>query len=126
MKYQRPALGMLLAVQGAFIIAGALIVAFSVSPLFPLDQLIGADASIAAVVLGAAFIMSFRTPTRAWVNLAILYEGVTIVTQLYKYFTDYGTRLSVTTMVISGLFLIAFAVFYPRSGEVRINEAVPA
>jgi hypothetical protein len=126
MKYQRAALGMLLAVQGAFIIAGAVIQAFSVSALLPLDQLIGADASIAAVVLGAAFIMGCLNPTRAWVNLAILYEGLTIVTQLYKYFTDYGTRLSVTTMVVSGLFLIGLAVFYPRNGEVRINQAVPA
>lgn len=114
MEHRKAILGVLLALQGALIIAGALIVAFSVSALYPLDQLFGADASIAAVVLGAALIMGFRTPTRAWVNLALLYEGLTIAVQLYKYFTNYGTRLSLTTVVISVIFLVAFGVFYPR------------
>jgi hypothetical protein len=40
---------------------------------------------------------------------------VTIVVQAYKYFTNYGTRLSILTMVISAMFLVAFAAFYPRT-----------
>ncbi len=114
-EHRHAILSILLVVQGAFILVGAALVAFSSSALYPLDQLFGADASIAAIVLGAAFIMAFRTPSRQWVNLALLYEGLTIVVQLYKYFTNYGTRISITTTVISIIFLAAFAVTYPRT-----------
>lgn len=123
---RRAVLGILLALEGALIIAGAVVVAFSVSALYPLDQLLGADASIAAVVLGAAFIMTFRNPTRSWVNLAILYSSLTIVTQAWKYFTTYGTRPSVLTMVISAIFLAGFVALYPRHEPVASTTAVPA
>ncbi|MHB8509258.1 MAG: hypothetical protein ACYDGR_11510 [Candidatus Dormibacteria bacterium] len=125
-EHRRAILGMLLAIQGALIIAGAVIVAFSVSALYPLDQLLGADASIAAIVLGAAFIMAFRTPTRAWVNLALMYEGVTIVIQLYKYFTNYGTRPTILTTVVSALFFVAFLALYPRTAAVAATTTQPA
>jgi ABC-type sulfate transport system permease subunit len=122
---RRAILGILLAVEGALIIAGAIVVAFSVSALYPLDQLLGADASIAAVVLGGAFIMSFRNPTRSWVNLGILYSALTIAVQLWKYTTAYGTRPSILTMVVSAIFLVGFLALYPRHEAVG-TTAVPA
>ncbi|MFN2463715.1 MAG: hypothetical protein ABR573_07430 [Candidatus Dormibacteria bacterium] len=123
---KRAILGLLLALEGVLIIAGAVVVAFSVSALYPLDQLLGADASVAAVVIGAAFIMTFRNPTRSWVNLAILYSALTIAVQLWKYTTSYGTRPSLLTMVISAIFLVGFLALYPRNEAVASTEAVPA
>ncbi|HEV3231127.1 MAG TPA: hypothetical protein VG245_02605 [Candidatus Dormibacteraeota bacterium] len=116
---------MLLALQGALILAGAVVLGFSASAIFPLDQVFGTDASVAAIVLGAALIMAFRAPTRSWVNLALLYEGLTIISGVWKYASNYGTHLNVTTMVISALFLIAFGVLYPR-GDSPVHTTASA
>jgi hypothetical protein len=119
-EHRHAVLSVLLALQGALILAGAVVLGLSASAIIPLDQIIGVDASIAGLVFGAALIMAFRHPGRTWVNLAILYQGLTIISQLWKYLTNYGTHLSISTMVVSAIFLILFAIFYPRA-EVEVT-----
>jgi hypothetical protein len=90
--------------------------------ILPLDNLVGADAGVAAVVLGAAFIFALRTPTRAWINLAIMYNALTLVFGLVRWAT-FGGQLTPTAMAVSILFLVAYLVCYPRS---HVMEASPA
>ena len=78
---------------------------------------------MAAIVLGAAFILAFRTPNRNWVNLAIMYEALAIISQLWKN-NGFTMRPTWTTTVVSGIFLIAFAAFYPRADD--STEMTPA
>lgn len=122
--HRRAILAALLAVQGALILVGAVIVAFTGTTLFPFDALVGADASVAAIVLGAAFIMAFRMPTRTWVNLAILYEVLTIGMQFVKIGVSLTDGTGVTSIIISALFLVALLVCYPRSESVIVAPAV--
>jgi hypothetical protein len=123
-EHGRKIRSVLLALEGALILLGATLVAFTGEAMFPVDTVIGIDAGVAAMVLGAAFILAFRTPTRAWINLAILYNALTIVLQGWKYTTNYGVHLQLTQIVVPVLFLIGFAVFYPREVEIQTHVAV--
>src|SRR5258708_27509758 len=78
------ALSILLVVQGALILVGAVLLGLTGSIFSPLDSVVGADASIAAIVLGAAFILAYRTPSKVWLNLAIMYNALAVVAQLWK------------------------------------------
>jgi len=115
-EHRRAVVSVALAIQGALILVGAVLVGFNGSLSAPLDNVVGAEASVAAIVLGAAFILAFRTPNRSWVNLAIMYEALAIISQLWKN-NGFTMRPTWTTTVVSGIFLIAFAAFYPRADD---------
>jgi hypothetical protein len=115
-------LSILLLVQGALILTGAVLLGFSASLSAPLDSVVGTDASVAAVVLGAALILAFRTPVRTWINLAIMYEVLTIVAQLWKVNGNFGTHLTWATTVVSAVFLAAFVLLYPRGESMQLTH----
>jgi len=122
-EHRRAVVSVALAIQGALILVGAVLVGFNGSLSAPLDNVVGAEASVAAIVLGAAFILAFRTPNRSWVNLAIMYEALAIISQLWKN-NGFTMRPTWTTTVVSGIFLIAFAAFYPRAdGSLEMSPA---
>ena len=119
-EHRRAVVSVALAIQGALILVGAVLVGFNGSLSAPLDNVVGAEASVAAIVLGAAFILAFRTPNRNWVNLAIMYEALTIVAQLWKN-NSFTMRPTWATAAVSAIFLLGFLALYPRgeSGELR-------
>ena len=121
-EHRRRALGMLLAVQGALILVGAVLLGFTGSVFSPLDNIVGTEASVAAIVLGAAFILAYRAPARVWINLAMMYEALTIVAQLWKNnsFTMHPTW---ATTVISAIFLVCFVVLYPRGESMEMRPS---
>src|SRR3984893_12908458 len=121
-EHRRAGISVLLAIQGALILMGAVLSGFTVSVFVPLDNIVGAEASVAAIVLGAAFILAFRAPTRSWVNLAIMYEALAIVAQLWKN-NGFTMRPTWTTTVVSGIFLIAFVAFYPTTDSMEMRPA---
>jgi hypothetical protein len=92
----------------------------------PFDYFVGVDATIAGVVLGAAFMLAFRTPTRQWINLAVLYEVLTIVAGVFKFGTSTAVQLTPMTMIISAVFLVAFLACYPWSSSAANPEVSPA
>jgi Na+-transporting NADH:ubiquinone oxidoreductase subunit NqrB len=101
---------------------GAVLIGVTGTVLAPLDNVVGAEASVAAIVLGAAFILAFRTPTRAWVNLAIMYEALAIVAQLWKN-NSFSMRPTWATTAVSAIFLIGFLAFYPRGESPEVRPA---
>jgi hypothetical protein len=115
-------LSILLLMQGALILVGAVLLGFQGSVFAPLDSIVGADASVAAVVLGAAFIMAFRTPVRTWINLAIMYEALTIVAQVWKVNGNWGANLSWATTAVSAVFLVLFLLLYPRGESMEMTQ----
>ena len=121
-EHRRAVVSVALALQGALILVGAVLVGFNGSVTAPLDNIVGAEASVAAIVLGAAFVLAFRTPTRAWVNLAIMYEALAIIAQLWKN-NGFTMRPTWTTTVVSGIFLICFIAFYPRADSMEMTPA---
>src|SRR5258708_11430987 len=76
------ALSILLVLQGGLILVGAVLLGLTGSVFAPLDSVVGADASIAAVVLGPAFILAYRQPTKVCLHLAILYNASAIAAHL--------------------------------------------
>jgi len=116
-EHKQRIVSVLLGVEGGLILLGAVLVGLTGTAIFPFDSFVGTDASVAALVLGAAFVMAFRTPTRTWINLAILYNALTIVFGLVKWGTNFGIRLTLTSTIVSCIFLVCFVVLYPRSGE---------
>jgi Na+-transporting NADH:ubiquinone oxidoreductase subunit NqrB len=121
-EHRRAVVSVALALQGALILIGAVLVGFNGALSAPLDNIVGAEASVAAIVLGAAFILAFRTPNRTWVNLAIMYEALAIVAQLWKN-NGFTMRPTWTTTVVSGIFLIAFVAFYPTTDSMEMRPA---
>jgi hypothetical protein len=121
-EHRRRALSVLLALQGALILVGAVLLGFTGSVFAPLDNVVGTEASVAAIVLGAAFILAFRAPARVWINLAMMYEALTILAQLWKNnsFTMHPTW---ATTVVSAIFLVCFAVLYPRGESMEMTPS---
>ena len=122
-EHRRAVLGILLAVQGGLIILGAILVAVGATSILPFDNIVGSDASVAALVLGAAFILAYRTPTRAWVNLAVMYNALVIVLGLLRWTQNFGVRLTPTAVLLSVVFLVGFLVFYPRGHAMEMSAA---
>lgn len=121
-EHRTRALSVLLAVQGALILVGAVLLGFTGSLLAPLDNVVGSEASVAAIVLGAAFILAFRTPTRVWINLAIMYNALAIVAQLWKN-NNLSLHPTWATTVIAVIFLVAFVVLYPRGEAMELRPS---
>jgi hypothetical protein len=121
-EHRNRVLSILLLVQGALILVGAVLLGFSGSVFAPLDNVVGTDASVAAVVLGAALVLAFRTPVKTWINLAIMYEVLTIVAQLWKVNGNFGTHLTWATTVVSAIFLAAFILLYPRGEAMEMTH----
>jgi hypothetical protein len=121
-EHKTRALSILLLVQGALILVGAVLLGFQASVFAPLDSVVGTDASVAAIVLGAALIMAFRTPVRTWINLAIMYEVLTIVSQVWKVNGNWGAHLTWATTVVSAIFLVAFLLLYPRGESLEMTH----
>ncbi len=121
-EHRNRVLSILLLVQGALILVGAVLLGFSGSVFAPLDNVVGTDASVAAVVLGAALVLAFRTPVKTWINLAIMYEVLTIVAQLWKVNGNFGTHLTWATTVVSAIFLAAFVLLYPRGESMEMTH----
>jgi hypothetical protein len=121
-EHRNRVLSILLLVQGALILVGAVLLSFSGSVFAPLDNVVGTDASVAAVVLGAALVLAFRTPVKTWINLAIMYEVLTIVAQLWKVNGNFGTHLTWATTVVSAIFLAAFVLLYPRGESMEMTH----
>ena len=121
-EHRRAGISVLLAIQGALILMGAVLSGFTGSVFVPLDNIVGAEASVAAIVLGAAFILAFRTPNRTWVNLAIMYEALAIVAQLWKN-NGFTMRPTWATAAISAIFLIGFLALYPRGESAEMRTA---
>jgi|GEM_PF-4472503 hypothetical protein len=121
-EHRNRVLSILLLVQGALILVGAVLLGFSGSVFAPLDNVVGTDASVAAVVLGAALVLAFRTPVKTWINLAIMYEVLTIVAQLWKVNGNFGTHLTWATTVVSAIFLAAFVLLYPRGESMEVTH----
>lgn len=118
---RRRALSILLALEGALILVGAVLLGFTGSVLSPLDTVIGADASVAAIVLGAGLILAYRHPHRMWVNLAIMYNALTIVAQFWK--GGSFAQQSMTATIVSVVFLVLFALLYPRGESMEMAES---
>ena len=116
------ALQVLLVLQGALILVGAVFLGLTGSVLAPLDSVVGADASIAAIVLGAAFVLAYRTPTKAWLNLAIMYNVLAIVAQYWKGNSGWGIHSTTSTTVVSVIFLAAFLLLYPRGESMEMTH----
>ena len=121
-EHRNRVLSILLLVQGALILVGAVLLGFSGSVFAPLDNVVGTDASVAAVVLGAALVLAFRTPVKTWINLAIMYEVLTIVAQLWKVNGNFGTHLTWATTVVSAILLAAFVLLYPRGESMEVTH----
>lgn len=121
-EHRNRVLSILLLVQGALILVGAVLLGFSGSVFAPLDNVVGTDASVAAVVLGAALVLAFRTPVKTWINLAIMYEVLTIVAQLWKVNGNFGTHLTWATTVVSAILLAAFVLLYPRGESMEMTH----
>lgn len=115
------ALSILLVVQGALILVGAVLLGLTGSIFSPLDSVVGADASIAAIVLGAAFILAYRTPTKAWLNLAIMYNALAIVAQYWKGNSGWGIHSTVSTTIVAVIFLVLFLALYPRGQAMEMH-----
>ena len=122
-EHRRAILGVLLAVQGGLIILGAILVAVGATSILPIDNVVGADASVAALVLGAAFILAYRTPTRAWVNLAIMYNALTILLGVLRWTQNFGVRFTPMAVLLSVVFLAGLLVFYPRGHTMEMSPA---
>ena len=76
-------LSVLLAMQGALVLLGAILLGLTGSVIFPFDTLVGADASVAALVLGAGLVMTYRhrpVPGSTW-HRATIRRGRPVVTQ---------------------------------------------
>ena len=116
------ALSILLMLQGAVILVGAVLLGLTGSVIAPLDQVVGADASIAAIVLGAAFILANRTPTKSWLNLAIMYNVLAIGAQVLKINTNFNIHTNWSTTVVSAVFLVAFLLLYPRGESMEMTH----
>ena len=123
-QHRRALASVLLGLQGGLILLGAVLVGMTGTAWFPFDSLVGTDASVAALVMGAAFVLAIRTPTQTWINLAILYDVLTIVVQGVKYGTGYGVTQWVSAIAISAIFLILFLVAYPY--REKVGAAHPA
>ena len=121
-EHRRRAISVLLAVQGALILVGAVLLAFTGSAFAPLDNVVGSEASVAAIVLGAALILAFRAPARIWINLAIMYEALTIVAQLWKN-NSFSMHPTWGTTVVAAIFLVCFAVLYPRGESLEMTPS---
>jgi len=115
------ALSILLVVQGALILVGAVLLGLTGSIFSPLDSVVGADASIAAIVLGAAFILAYRTPSKVWLNLAIMYNALAVVAQLWKVSGGWGIHSTTSTTIVSIIFLVLFLALYPRGQAMEMN-----
>ncbi|HXA43511.1 MAG TPA: hypothetical protein VNV65_11450 [Candidatus Solibacter sp.] len=87
----------------------------------PLDSIVGADASIAAIVLGAAFILAYRTPNKTWLNLAIMYNALAVVAQLWKGSGGWGIHSTTSTTVVAVIFLVLFLALYPRGEALEMH-----
>src|SRR5258708_28549704 len=115
------ALMILLVVEGALILVGAVLLGLTGSIFSPLDSVVGAHASIAAIVLGAAFILAYRTPSKVWLNLAIMYNALAVVAQLWKGSGGWGSPSPTSTTKRPGSFLVLFLCLYPRCGPLELN-----
>jgi hypothetical protein len=116
--HKRAIRSVVLALQGGFILLGGALL-FTLSPIsVRLDGWFGSDGAVAAIVFGAILILAFRTPTRTWVNIAILYEALAILSWAYNYFSSLGTHLGIVVPVISAIFLILLGLTYPSASEV--------
>ncbi|HEY8740442.1 MAG TPA: hypothetical protein VIN56_07610 [Candidatus Dormibacteraeota bacterium] len=116
--------GVLLALQGGLIILGGAL-QFVASPLTPrLDQLSATDITMASIAFGAGMILAFRQPQRPWVNVAILYNALTLLAWAYNYFGNNGLHMTPVVAVVSLLFLIGLGVTYPRG--IDRNPTEPA
>ena len=122
-EHRRAILGVLLAVQGGLIILGAIVVAVGATSVLPIGNVVGADASVAALVLGAAFILAYRTPTRAWVNLAIMYNALTILLGVLRWTQNFGVRFTPMAVLLSVVLLAGLLVFYPRGHTMEMSPA---
>jgi hypothetical protein len=116
------ALSVLLVLQGAVVLVGAVLLGLTGSIVAPLDSVVGADASIAAIVLGAAFIMAYKTPTRAWLNLAIMYNALAIVAQVWKFNGSFNIHSTWSTTIVCAIFLVGFLVLYPRGESMQMTH----
>jgi hypothetical protein len=119
---RRRALGILLALQGALILVGAVLLGFTGRVFAPLDNLVGTEASVAAIVLGAALILAYRAPARIWINLAMMYEALVIVAQLWKS-NSFSTHPTWATTVVAAVFLVCFVVLYPRGESMEMTPS---
>lgn len=116
---RRRALGIILALDGALILVGAVLLGISASNIFPIDTFVGTNASVAAIVLGAGLVLAYRAPSRMWVNLAIMYNALTVVAQFWNG-ADLGVQKSSTATIVSVVFLVLFAVLYPRGESMEM------
>lgn len=121
-EHRRRALSILLALQGALILVGAVLLGFTGSVFAPLDNLVGTEASVAAIVLGAAFILAYRAPARVWINLAMMYEALAIVAQLWKN-NSFNMHPTWATTVVAAIFLVCFVVLYPRGESMEMTPS---
>ncbi len=115
------ALSILLVLQGGLILVGAVLLGLTGSVFAPLDSVVGADASIAAIVLGAAFILAYRTPNKAWLNLAIMYNALAVVAQLWKGNNGWGLHATTSTTIVAVIFLALFLALYPRGQAMEMH-----
>jgi hypothetical protein len=115
------ALSILLVLQGGLILVGAVLLGLTGSIFAPLDSVVGADASIAAIVLGAAFILAYRTPNKVWLNLAIMYNALAVVAQLWKGSGGWGIHSTTSTTIVAVIFLVLFLALYPRGEALEMH-----
>src|SRR5258708_38562737 len=114
------ALMILLVVEGALILVGAVLLGLTGSIFSPLDSVVGAHASIAAIVLGAAFILAYRTPSKVWLNLAIMYNALAVVAQLWKGSGGWGVPRTTPATHLAGVVPGLFLRPHPPGGTVEM------
>jgi hypothetical protein len=122
-EHRKAILGALLALQGGLIILGAVLVAMGATSIIPIDNIVGTDASVAAIVLGGAFILAFRTPSRAWINLAVMYNALVLLLGVFRFSQGFGVKLTPIAMLVSVIFLAGYLALYPRGQAMEVSPA---
>jgi hypothetical protein len=65
--------------------------------------------------------MAYRTPNKVWINLAVLYNALALVAQVWKG-GSFGVHSGQSTLVVSVVLLAAFALLYPRGESMEMTH----
>ena len=100
--------------MGILLVTGSTISIFS-TYLFPLDKVVGTDASVAGVAFGVGLAVASFNPegNLTWVRAAILYAILLVVYQVV-FALFLGTPWNWAPLVIGVVFAVVLVVTYPN------------
>jgi hypothetical protein len=112
--------------MGILLVTGSTISIFA-TYLFPLDKVVGTDASVAGVAFGVGIaVASFNAEGNlSWVRAAILYSVLLVVYQVV-FGLFLGTAWNWTALVIGIVFAIALIALYPNRGALMPRAGTAA